>query len=679
MQRKPTFLAVVIAVGATTGALLTPWSAAAPAGTAGSPPVTFGVPRVVDPIHAFGEPDIKVAPNGAINVSGPAGTGTQRSIWDISRDNGNSWRLVQDAPGGYNGATAAAPTKSTVAPGGGDTEIAISQHNQTFFSDLWALVCLSAGYTADSGKTVQSSPFGCSTAGADRQWEALFDPKPTDHTLSPYKGPKPLVYLSYTNEGAGSGANVDYTTIASPTNYHFGQSSDPTTGSAGGYGGSAAPGSSNDSPIIVDQHTGDLISTVTRGKGLMLAVGRPNAAAHLTFHYDSIVSGLPGNPGVLFPNVAEDSARNVYIGWVDDHTWQVYYSWASPNAAGTDWTNWHGPYQVSRRPSNTAIFSWNAAGGRGLLDFAWYGTSLTPAQLGSQGPSAQKGQAWYTYFAQIDHANTSRPHIIQVRASPHPMHYNDVCLAGLGCITQQGNRNLADFFEVTIGPDGRARIVYADTSNGLVQTGPGAVPTADHSGAPLVTVVTQNTGLNGWTGRPLRAFESTAPTSSITEPPGQALFPVLGGSPVPSANIRSVRLRTAGGMLHITVQTTSGTLAAAASAAHTGFGQLVVRWQLGNTLYHAGVEQDVAGAHTQYYAGLTSTTDLCSVSACAPHYFDYNAPPQPGTTTVAGSTFSGQGETTYTLDVPLSAIGNPRRGALLEEVEAYVFVSATSA
>ena len=32
--------------------------------------IKFGVPRIVDPIHTYGEPDIKVAPNGTVYVSG---------------------------------------------------------------------------------------------------------------------------------------------------------------------------------------------------------------------------------------------------------------------------------------------------------------------------------------------------------------------------------------------------------------------------------------------------------------------------------------------------------------------------------------------------------------------------------------------------------------------------------
>ncbi|MDQ1745829.1 MAG: hypothetical protein QOD07_92, partial [Frankiaceae bacterium] len=48
----------------------------ATAGTSAATPV-FGVPRIVDPIHAYGEPDLAVNPKtGAIHASGPQGTGT---------------------------------------------------------------------------------------------------------------------------------------------------------------------------------------------------------------------------------------------------------------------------------------------------------------------------------------------------------------------------------------------------------------------------------------------------------------------------------------------------------------------------------------------------------------------------------------------------------------------------
>src|SRR4051794_31870003 len=142
--------------------------------------ISFGVPRIVDPIHTYGEPDIRVAPNGTVYVSGPQGTGVQRSIWNASYDNGNSYRLAPDHKTNSAPASAQQPTKSTMGPGGGDTELAVDRHNNVYYADLYALACFTTAYSHDNGKTVQSTPLGCASPGADRQWMAIFDPATSD-------------------------------------------------------------------------------------------------------------------------------------------------------------------------------------------------------------------------------------------------------------------------------------------------------------------------------------------------------------------------------------------------------------------------------------------------------------------------------------------------------------------
>src|SRR5437762_5269436 len=67
---------------------------------------------------------------------------------------------------------------------------------------------------------------------------------------------------------------------------------------------------------------------------------------------------------------------------------------------------------------------------------------------------------------------------------------------------------------------------------------------------------------------------------------------------------------------------------AATSAAVPGaaFLQYVTRWQMGNTIYFAAMENTAANQPT-FYAGKTQSVDLCSVSACFPHVLTY---PEPG-------------------------------------------------
>src|SRR6058998_2879763 len=61
-------------------------------------PIGFETPSVVDPVHTFGEPTIGVDPQGRVFVSGPTGTGTQRSAWEGSVDGGHSFRVITPPP-----------------------------------------------------------------------------------------------------------------------------------------------------------------------------------------------------------------------------------------------------------------------------------------------------------------------------------------------------------------------------------------------------------------------------------------------------------------------------------------------------------------------------------------------------------------------------------------------------
>src|SRR6266404_4176855 len=110
-----------------------------------SPGIQFQVPTVVDPIHTFGEPDIGIDPLGRVFVSGPTGTGTQRSVWFGSIDGGHTYRTVSPGPPPSALAGTEAP------PGGGDTDIAFDRSGKQYFSDLYALVCLRTVVTNDGG------------------------------------------------------------------------------------------------------------------------------------------------------------------------------------------------------------------------------------------------------------------------------------------------------------------------------------------------------------------------------------------------------------------------------------------------------------------------------------------------------------------------------------------------
>jgi hypothetical protein len=285
----------------------------------------------VDPIHVYGEPNLEVNPKtGALHATGPQGTGTQRSIWNVSVDGGDSYRIVQDLPSNVDRAqvTGLMPTKSALGPGGGDTEIKIARNGRAFFNDLAALVSFTSVTTGDDGATTASSPLGIAAFqnladhqdfGGDRQWMALFDPAPSDHTISPYKGVLPLNYMEYQTQVQGVDAvdmstdGVDYSQMAG----------------AFANDGKHSP---NHGVPLVDQHTGKFLGLTSDGtsRSLALAVGVPDSAGRLRFHYNSMVKDLPGSPETLFPVLAQDGARNLYAVWIEDKTYSVWYSWAAP-------------------------------------------------------------------------------------------------------------------------------------------------------------------------------------------------------------------------------------------------------------------------------------------------------------------------------------------------------------
>src|SRR2546426_5326037 len=162
-----------------------------------APGIAFGVPVVVDPIHTNGEPDIGIDPQGRVFVSGPTGTGTQRSTWFGSVDGGHTYRVMAQKR----------PPDSIIGipapqPGGGDTDINFDRSGKQYFADLYALSCLRVAVTADGGAhdTENFYPGGCAgVPGADRQWLAVYDPAPGTVKSSAYTGPRPLIYLEYNN------------------------------------------------------------------------------------------------------------------------------------------------------------------------------------------------------------------------------------------------------------------------------------------------------------------------------------------------------------------------------------------------------------------------------------------------------------------------------------------------
>ncbi|MEA2499162.1 MAG: hypothetical protein QOH26_1567, partial [Actinomycetota bacterium] len=308
---------------------------------------------------------------------------------------------------------------------------------------------------------------------------------------------------------------------------------------------------------------------------------------------------------------------------------------------------------------------------------------------------------WHVYLANITNADTKSPTVKQIRVTRHPMHYGTVCLEGLGCAAVTGNRNLADFFEVSIDPrNGALAIVYDDTSNDITQTVQEGeqVPdsAADHKGAPLVTLVRQNGGI-GMFGKPVGGMPLRG--RRMGDRARDAHWdPIYWQDRVDQLDLRGVKVvkkikRKKGKVIRKAVfKLKVAKLEDFQSALTTTGSQAlnyVVRWSNKSPkgtpveerrwpIQYVGAEVD-AGGELSYYGGEAYTYDLCSVSGCFPHGFLYPKPPLGGTE-IKGQLkiVKGAKPDKLIFTVPFRKFGNKLR-LRMDSFSAYSFASPRSA
>src|SRR5947207_15163262 len=101
------------------------------------------------------------------------------------------------------------------------------------------------------------------------------------------------------------------------------------------------------------------------------------------------------------------------------------------------------------------------------------------------------------------------------------------------------------------------------------------------------------------------------------------------------------------------------------------FVQYVPRWQMGNTIYYAAMENTALNQPT-FFAGKAQSVDLCSVSACFPHVITYPESNFGGTLERGGiscpASPSASSPCTLTIQVNLADVGSPTANSLLEEI-----------
>lgn len=353
-----------------------------------------------------------------------------------------------------------------------------------YFVDLAQLTSINVAKSTDGGATwAPPGPGGAAgnvDASTDRQWIAYDRNVPANGDLTIYEmdheaATEEIRFNALTNDMAWSppASGITSQELILPPNSTFPNTNpgpvlvDPATHLVYGYFNGSTINTNRANPPF------GKMPNVWQAKGAPPAAAGapPGPFANLPVFkgvFDSPTTPAPPagsqtfgtNCSNDFPTATIDKAGNIYVAWAMNNSRNnEYMVWF---AASHDHGNtFYGPFQVSQGPG-AALMPWVAAGDDGRLEIVYYATT-TPGDPNFASPATTH---WNTMFAQSFNAASREPVFTISQVSDHIMHNGGICNQGLLCqITTGGDRSLADFFQVAIGPDGLANIVFADNGS----------------------------------------------------------------------------------------------------------------------------------------------------------------------------------------------------------------------
>jgi len=401
------------------------------------------------------EPEIKVDLFGTVYVTAIHGVPGGVDLWKSNND-GTSFVYLGEPDGAQDKCNVTGTGPCTVGAGGGDDSIDVSSGGYLYVSSLYlGNVTMSSSYDGGTGGTIPGQKWEVDPAAAelpsdDRQWVVAYGPQTLAMTynstaLTDPPGGIGLFFVKSTDAGKTFGPPVEITvaTALNETNVQGNLVVDPY---------SPSPGSFFTCYIPSDQANVIKLASSTDGG--------------TTWNVTTAYTGPAGttNRGV-FPIMSMDRGGNLHMVFTKaddnaDHTNSHVFliSTANPTAASPIWTS---AVQIDNNGTNTgsACLAWPAAGSTGVVDITW---------LGSSGTSLNTAPFdWHVYFAQVTNALSGSPTISSNQITGQ-VHNASICVNGLGCAT--GTRDMAEYYTMTLGPDGRAYIAYEDSFNGTCGT-----------------------------------------------------------------------------------------------------------------------------------------------------------------------------------------------------------------
>lgn len=378
-----------------------------------------------------GEPSSRTDRFGNYYVAGIRGVPAGTDLWYFDLRPGSATYdpfmrnpIYRGMPDGFAQSTAL----SVGGDGGGDIDLAVGFDNSgpNSVPNLAAVSLVAANISSsrsqDLGKTFTLNPAGNLTGGQavdDRQWLEAFG--------------KDIVYLYYR-------------TISVPVVHYIHRSTD------GGltYGPGVFVGLDGQTGYIdVDQNDGTVYASRMVGNNVVVAVGKPDAIAGYPLTYaDHVAATDPSGIANIFAPVKVASDGTVYVSYSNGKNIFIAHSTDKGNT-------WSLPVRVSDgAETRTSLFPWLETGDLpGSVAVVWYGTAE---------PANSDNADWHVFFAQSLNAKDETPTFRQVIASDHFIHGSNISTGGL---LGAANRNLIDYFQVSIDPTGAAVIGYTDDHN----------------------------------------------------------------------------------------------------------------------------------------------------------------------------------------------------------------------
>jgi hypothetical protein len=405
------------------------------------------------------EPSVRVDYQGNVYVGSIRGVPAGNDLWRLDLNpnsptfdpflakatpfidaNGN---VTNPAYKGQPDATSPDPNfVNTAGDGGGDMDIAVGFQPSasrpsgppTLATTSLVAADISAQRSFDRGDTFTRNPDSNITVPVDdRNWMEF------------YGGD--TVYLAYR----------EFTGLIATSKFYINRSDDG--GLTYGPAVLAAVGGNTTGNIAVDQNDGTVyfVYQGVNSNDVTVTVGHPITPAVAPVSYTSHVaaSGKSSNIASLFPVVKVAKDGTVYVAYSDGG--QGIFIAHSRDQGNT----WSIPVRVSDAVSTTSLFPWMTTGDLpGSVAVAWLGSSTTDSE-DHQGLNNDAAN-WKVYFAESFDATAMNPTFYEAVASDHVVHAANISLGGFG---GTANRNLGDFFQVAVDPQGLAVFAFADDSN----------------------------------------------------------------------------------------------------------------------------------------------------------------------------------------------------------------------